>query len=226
KAQFAQLTVQREQAKAAKEEIIAQAQELADSTEWGRTAGAFRDLMARWKAAGSAGRDEDDRLWEVFHGLQDTFFQARQAAQSAQDSEFGANLSAKLALLDEAEAAILPVSDINEAKNAFRSFLESYNAIGRVPREQMRSLDARVRTLENAVRNAEEDEWRRTDPTARARAEETVSMLTAEIEKLTAKIAKAEAKGDQAAADKAKESVKTYESWLKQAQETLDEFTS
>lgn len=224
KAQFAEQSARRETAKQTKEELIAEARELASSTEWGPTAGAFRDLMTRWKAAGPAPREVDDALWAEFRAIQDDFFNARTAVLSAQDAEYSGNLTAKRALLDEAEAAILPVADVATARAAFRAFLEKFNALGRVPREQIRSLDARVKTLENAIRSAEEDEWRRTDPEAKARAEETVAMLSAEIDKLTEKIAKATARGDAKAAAKAQESIDTYATWLAQARETLADF--
>lgn len=224
KSQFAEQAAKRDVARAAKEQIIAEARELGNSTEWGPTAGAFRDLMTRWKAAGAAPRDVDDALWAEFRGIQDDFFNARASILTEQDAEFKTNLDAKLALLDEAEANLLPVSDLARAKAGFRSFLEKYNAYGRVPREQMRTLDARVKALESAVRNAEEDEWRRTDPQARARAEETVGMLSAEIDKLTEKAQKAAARGDAKAAAKAKESIETYTTWLDQARATLADF--
>lgn len=224
KAQFAEQSARREGAREAKEQIIAEARELAASTEWGATAAAFRDLMARWKAAGPAPREVDDALWAEFRAIQDDFFSARSAVLTAQDAEYGANLEAKRALLDEAEATIVPVTDLNTARAAFRSFLEKYNALGRVPRDQIRGLDNRVRALEAAVRSAEEDEWRRTDPEAKARAEETVAMLSAEIDKLTVKIEKANARGDQSAAAKAQESIDTYAAWLAQAKETLADF--
>lgn len=224
KAQFAEQSARREGAKAVKEQIIAEARELAVSTEWGPTAGAFRELMTRWKAAGPAPREVDDALWAEFRGLQDDFFNARSAALNEQDAEFKGNQTAKEALLADAEASILPIEDVEKAKTAFRTFLEQYNAIGKVPREAIRGLESRVRALESAVRKAEEDEWRRTDPEARLRAEETVSMLTAEIEKLRTKIEKATARGDQKAVKKAEDSIATYETWLAQAQETLADF--
>jgi hypothetical protein len=224
KSQFAEQAAKRDVARTAKEQIIVEARELANSTEWGPTAGAFRDLMTRWKAAGAAPRDIDDALWAEFRGIQDDFFNARSSVLSEQDAEFKTNLDAKLALLDEAEASILPVSDLNTAKAGFRTFLEKYNAYGRVPREQMRTLDARVKALETAVRSAEEDEWRRTDPQARARAEETVAMLASEIDKLTEKVAKATARGDKSAAGAATEKISTYQTWLEQAKATLADF--
>lgn len=224
KSQFAEQAAKRDVAKAAKEQIIVEAHELTNSTEWGPTAGAFRDLMTRWKAAGAAPRDIDDALWAEFRGIQDDFFNARSSVLSEQDAEFKANLEAKLALLDEAEATILPVTDLATARATFRTFLEKYNAYGRVPREQMRTLDSRVKVLETAVRSAEEDEWRRTDPQARARAEETVAMLSSEIDKLSEKAAKATARGDKAAAAKATDSIATYQTWLDQAKTTLADF--
>ena len=225
KAQFAEQAEKREGAKQAKEQIIAEARTLADSTEWGATSGAFRDLMTRWKAAGAAPRDVDDALWAEFRGLQDQFFNARQSTLSQQDAEFKTNLDAKEALLAKAEAEVVPVTDLAEARNAFRSFLDQFNALGKVPRESMRGLDSRVRALESAVRQAEEAEWKRTDPEARARAEETVAMLSSEIDKLTEKISKAEARGDRKSADKAKDSIATYQSWLDQARATLADFS-
>ena len=224
KAQFAEQSARRETARQAKEQLIAEARELANSTEWGPTAGAFRDLMTRWKAAGPAPREIDDALWAEFRAIQDDFFNARTAVLSAQDAEYTGNLTAKQALLDEAEATVVPVTDVAQSRAAFRTFLEKFNALGRVPREQIRSLDARVKALENAIRTAEEDEWRRTDPEAKARAEETVAMLSTEIDKLTEKIAKATARGDVKAAAKAQESIDTYATWLAQARETLADF--
>lgn len=224
KSQFAEQAAKRETAKAAKEEIIAEARELATSTEWGATAGAFRDLMTRWKAAGSAPREVDDALWAEFRGIQDGFFGARASVLSEQDAEFKANLDAKVALLDEAEATLLPVTDLAAARAGYSAFLEKYNAYGRVPRDSMRTVDARLKALQTAIQNAEQDEWRRTDPQARARAEETVGMLSAEIEKLTDKAAKATARGDAAAASKANDSIATYQTWLDQAKATLADF--
>lgn len=225
KAQFAEQAERRDEARRIKEQIIAEARTLADSTEWGPTSGAFRDLMARWKAAGAAPREVDDALWAEFRGLQDQFFNARQATLSEQDAEFRANLEAKEALLAQAEAEIVPVRDLAASRAAFRTFLDAYNAHGKVPRESIRGLDSRVRALETAIRNAEDAEWKRTDPEARSRAEETVAMLSNEIDKLTEKIVKAEARGDNRAADKARDSIATYQTWLDQARETLADFS-
>ncbi|MCB0911295.1 MAG: DUF349 domain-containing protein, partial [Propionibacteriaceae bacterium] len=92
-------------------------------------------------------------------------------------------------------------------------------------REQIRPLDSRLKAIQSAIQTAEQDEWRRTDPEARARAEETVRMLSDEIAKLSERAEKAAARGDKAAAAKANDSIATYQTWLDQAKETLADFS-
>ncbi|WP_399553238.1 DUF349 domain-containing protein [uncultured Propionibacterium sp.] len=225
KAQFAQQAEHREAARRTKERIIVEAERLSTSTEWGPTARAFRDLMARWKAAGPAPREVDDELWRRFRGLQDVFFDARNAVFREQDAEFAQNLAAKQALLDEAEKSILPVTDVEKARRLLRDFLEKFNACGRVPRDAVRSVDGRVRAIEQAVREAEEKEWRRTDPQARERAADTVAVFASQIEKLSAQAEAAEAGGDSKKANQLRETIATYQGWLDQAQRALDEFS-
>lgn len=215
----------RDRARVIKLGIIEEAKKIADSTDWGPTAGEFRDLMSRWKAAGSARREDEEKLWSEFRGLQDKFFDARTAAFAAQDEEYEGNQKAKEKLLDEYEAKILPVKEIKAAKAAFAEFLEKYNEIGRVPRDAMRPLDRRVNAIEQAIKQVEEAEWKRTDPEARQRAEDTVATFTEQIQKLTRQAEEAEAKGDKKAA-KLRDQIAIYSSWLEQAQKTLDEFSA
>nr|WP_233418686.1 DUF349 domain-containing protein [Propionibacterium acidifaciens] len=226
KAQFAQQAEHREAARRTKERIIAEAERLSTSTDWGPTAHAFRELMTQWKAAGPAPREVDDELWKRFRGLQDVFFDARNEVFRKQDAEFEENLAAKQALLDEAERTILPVTDVERARHQLRAFLERFNAHGKVPREAIRTVDGRVRALEQAVKQAEEAEWRRTDPQARERAADTVAMLTSQIDKLTAQAEAAEARDDTREAGQLRDSISTYRGWLDQAQKTLDEFSA
>ncbi|MBA8795142.1 hypothetical protein FHX74_002770 [Friedmanniella endophytica] len=224
KAQFAQQAEKREEARVAKEKIITEAQALAGSTDWGPTTGAFRDLMTRWKAAGPAPREVDEELWKTFRGIQDTFFAAKQAAMSEQDQEFRANQEAKEALLAEGER-LLPVTDIDAARAGYRDLLERWSQIGKVPRDAMRPLDNRLRAIENAIREAEDERWRRTNPEARARAEDTAAKLEAQIDALETRATKAAARGDAKAEREARDSAATYREWLAQAQRAADDFS-
>lgn len=149
---------------------MAEAERLSASTEWGPTAGAFRDLMTQWKAAGRASRPVDDALWARFRAAQDAFFAARDAANQATDTEYQANLVVKEALLAEAEA-LLPVRNLGAAKAALRSVQERWEAAGKVPRGDVQRVEGRLRAVEQAVREADDAQWRRTNPETRARAE-------------------------------------------------------
>jgi polyhydroxyalkanoate synthesis regulator phasin len=225
KAQFAEQSAKRDSARMAKEAIIAEAREVAATTEWGAGAGAFRDLMTRWKAAGPAPREIDDALWAEFRTIQDDFFARRTDAATATNAEFGQNLEAKLALLDAAEKDILPVRDVTTARQKYRTFLSHYNEHGRVPREQIRPLEARLRALERAISEAEEHEWRRTDPETLDRATGTVSLLSEQIAKLTSQLDAAKAVQDARKVAELNASIATYESWLEQASKTLEDFS-
>ncbi|WP_284550545.1 DUF349 domain-containing protein [Aestuariimicrobium sp. T2.26MG-19.2B] len=226
KAQFAERNAARSTAQQAKEQIIAESEELAKTEDFGVGAAGFRDLMNRWKAAGSAPRGVDDKLWARFRAIQDEFFGRRNAVLDEQNAEFTENQKAKEALLDQAEASILPVTDAEAGKAAYRDFLAKFNELGKVPRDAIRTLDDRVRKLDQAVRNAEAEQWRRTDPEARQRAQDTVDMFTAQIDKLTAQRDSAEQSGNSKAAKEADASIATYTSWREQAQKALDEFTA
>ena len=133
--------------------------------------------MTEWKEAGRAGRSDDDALWARFRGAQDAFFAARNEASSERDAGQSENLKAKQALAAEAEA-LLPVQDLGAAKAALRSIQDRWEAIGHVPRADRDKVENRLRAVEQAVRSAEESRWRRTNPEAKARAEDTVEQLT------------------------------------------------
>ncbi|MGH3361327.1 MAG: DUF349 domain-containing protein, partial [Nocardioides sp.] len=167
KAHFADQAEKRDAARVVKERLAKEAESLAGSTDWGPTAGRYRDLMKEWKAAGPAPRDVDDALWKRFRGAQDTFFGARDAHTAEQDKEFAANAEAKERLLVDAEAlppALQSSGDLEAAKKTMRDIAERWEAAGKVPRDRMKELEGRIRKVEQEIRGHEEEQWRRTDP--------------------------------------------------------------
>lgn len=215
---FAQLESRNNEAKAAKEAIVAEAEALATSTDWGPTAGAYRDLMTRWKAVGRASRQVDDALWTRFRAAQEQFFAARNAQSAQVDAEFQANLEVKLSLLAEAEA-LLPVKDLAAAKAALRSVQARWEQAGKVPRADVQRIEARMRAVENAVRDSDDAHWKRTNPETRARAEGMVAQLTAAIAGLEDDLAKATAAGDKRKTAEAQAALEARKAWLAQAEQ-------
>jgi len=224
KAHFGELNEKREGARVVKERLVKEAEELAGSTEWGPTAGKYRDLMRQWKAAGPAPRGVDDQLWKRFRGAQDQFFGARDAANAELDQEYAANAEKKEALLAEAEK-LVPVTDITAAKQAFRDIAERWDAAGKVPRDRMKELEGRIRKVEQAIRSVEDDQWRRSNPEARARAADTVAQLETSIAELEVKHEKAVAAGNDKKASEHAAALEARRSWLTEAQKALEDFS-
>lgn len=196
KSHFAQLNEKREGARAVKERLVVEAEALSTSTEWGPTAGRYRDLMRDWKAAGPAPRDVDEALWRRFRGAQDAFFGARDAANSQLDAEFAANAEVKEQILVEAEA-LVPVQDLEAAKRTFRDLAERWDAAGKVPRDRMKDLEGRMRRVEQALRGVEDEQWRRSDPEKSARANDVITKLESAIAEVEAELEQARAAGNQ-----------------------------
>lgn len=224
KAHFAEQHEKRDQARVVKERLAAEAEELATSTDWGPTAGRFRDLMRQWKAAGPAPREVDDALWRRFRGAQDTFFGARDAASAEMDREFSANAEVKEQLLVEAEA-LLPVSDVEAAKRAFRDIAERWDAAGKVPRDRMRELEGRIRRVEQEIRSVEDEQWRRSDPEKSARADDMVSKLEAAIAQVEADLEKARAAGNEKLVKELEENLASRQSFLETAKRASADFS-
>jgi hypothetical protein len=224
KSHFAEQNEKREGAKVVKQRLVKDAESLAGSREWGPTSGAYRDLMRQWKAAGPAPRDVEDDLWKRFRAAQDTFFGARDEAMAAQDSEFAANAEAKEKLLAEAEA-LVPVTDVEAAKRSIREIAERWDAIGKVPRDQIRPLEDRMRAVEQAIRGIEEEKWRRTDPEKSARADDMVSKLQDAIGKVEADLEKARFTGDANKVTELEENLASRRAFLEMAQRASADYS-
>lgn len=213
---FAEMDRQRGAAKARKEEIVAEAEQIAQSTEWGATAGRYKQLMVDWKAAGRAPKDADDTLWQRFRAAQDLFFSRRSAAFNERDSELIDNARRKEQILAEAER-IDPSGDLEAARAQLHRLQERWEAVGHVPRERMRELEGRLRVVEERVRGAADAQWRRSDPEALAR----VSQFRERVEQFEAQAAKARAAGDERRAKRADEQAAQWREWLAAAEQAV-----
>lgn len=217
-AHFAELDRERASAKTHKEELVARAEAMQDSTDWGATATAFRDLLAEWKAAGRAPREADDQLWKRFKGAQDVFFAARNSANAEREAEFEENAHAKDALLVTA-ASIDPAADIDTARAQLRELQDKWEAIGKVPRERMHDFESRLRAVEKRVRDAADSEWRRTDPEALARA----AQFRERVVQFEEHAAKASASGRTKEAEKALAQAAQWREWAEAAEGAVGE---
>ncbi len=224
KAYFAEVSGEREAARARKEQLVADAESLASSTDWAVTAAAFRELMQTWKTAGRAGRAEEDELWGRFKAAQDTFFVARSQVYSAKDVALREHAEARARLLEEA-GKLVPVTDARAARAALRGIQERWEQVGPVPKEAHDRLEQGLRRIEDAVRKAEDTQWRRSNPEALARAQGTVAQIRTTIAGLEDRLAKARDRGDDKTITAAEEAISARRSWLAEAERTLAELS-
>ena len=212
---FSELDARQAKVKEAKEALIRRAQELSASTDWAGTSAKYRALMEEWKRAGRASRKEDDALWARFRAAQQVFYDARRAKDAATDAEYAENLKVKEALVAKAEA-LLPVKNVKAAKKALRPIQDAWEEAGRVPRSALRRIEGRMRAVEDAIREAENAEWRRTDPETKARAEGLAGQLESSNAALEKDLAAATAAGNAKKIAEAEAALTARRAWLEQ----------
>ena len=215
-AHFAELDRQRLGARHRQEELVVEAEKLADSTDWGTTANRFRSLMVEWKAAGRAPKDADDALWQRFRTAQERFFSRRSAAFSGRDSELEQNVTRKEELVAAAER-IDPTGDVDAARSQLRGIQERWESVGKVPRERVKELEGRLRAVEERVRSAANAQWRHADPESEAR----VAQFRERVEQYEAQAAKARAAGDDRRATTAQAQADQWREWLAAAERAV-----
>jgi hypothetical protein len=224
KAYFSNLESEREQVRLRKERLVEEAEALCDSTDWGPTASAYRELMRAWKEAGRASREAEADLWKRFRDAQDKFFAARTEVFAAKETELRQHAHVKEELLAEAQA-LLPVTDLKGTRAALRSIQERWEMAGPVPRESREQLEGGLRKVEDAVRRAEDAQWKRSNPEAVKRAQDAVNQIRTAITSLEEQLARASERGDNAGVRKAEEALAARRSWLVEAERTLAEFS-
>ncbi len=222
---FSNLTKQQGEVKSLKEKIVSEAESLADSTDWVNTARRYKALMDSWKAAGRGKKNDDDKLWGRFKTAQDKFFAAKNADLEKRSLSFGENLLKREEIVKDIEA-LLPISNLDDVRRKFRDLKSKYMKAGQVERGKRNALDRRVEDVELTIKEAEQEQWRKSDPGAKARASEVVAQLVAAVADYENKAAKAEAAGDLKKASELREAAAARAIWLAEAEKGLSEFNS
>ncbi|UDM09529.1 DUF349 domain-containing protein [Clavibacter michiganensis subsp. michiganensis] len=211
KAFFAELDNAHKDARSKKQAIVEQARALEPQGVGGIPA--YRRLLDEWKLAGRAGKRYDDALWAQFKAAGDVLYGAKAEVDAADDEEQQANLQAKLALLDEAEP-ILQITERTAARDKLTAVQLRWDAIGRVPRDSVKTVEDRLRKVETHVRTLDEEFWRKNNPETKARSEGLASQLGAAIDKLQRELDAAKADGDARRIKDAEEALAARRVWL------------
>lgn len=222
---FSALSAQQNLVKDSKEKIVSEAESLADSTDWVATARRYKALMDQWKASGREKKSNDAKAWARFKAAQDTFFSAKNADLEKRGETMAANLEKREAIVLEMEA-LLPITNLEDVRRKHRALRQKLSRVGMVDRKKRSVLDKRVDSVEMTIKEAEQERWRRSDPTAIARANDVVTQLTNAVADYEAKAARAQAAGDSKKAADLLEAATARRMWLSEAQKGLADFKS
>ena len=114
--------------------IVEEAERLSTSSDWVKAANGFRELLERWRAVGSAGREIDDALWTRFSTARDAFFERRNA-HHAERSRLSAEAAAKKKELIAECEGLLELGDPRKIGDGLDRMMAEWKAAGRAGSE-------------------------------------------------------------------------------------------
>lgn len=117
-----------------KEELIEQARKVALSEEWNQATEEMNALMQQWKAAGSAGKETDDALWEQFNAARQQFFDRKHEHWEQLQGKFENARQVKENLIEQA-AALEDSQEWQKTSEKFRKLMDEWKAVGSAGRE-------------------------------------------------------------------------------------------
>ena len=137
---------------AAKNSLIAQAEELKDSTDWAATTQKLVELQKQWKQTGPVAHKVSDAVWKRFNDACNAFFNRKAEQNAGQRKEEEANLARKNEILAQLEKlAAEPAADQLQAVRALQA---EWQEVGHVPFRKKEKMYLRYRELCDTIYNA------------------------------------------------------------------------
>jgi hypothetical protein len=136
-----------EEARAAKERIVAEAEEIAASMNWRVGAERLRVLVTEWKNTARIDRKTDDELWHRLSRARSSFSKRRKAHFATLEVEREDARTRKEKIVGEAESLADSTDWANTAAR-FRSLMSEWKAAGRAGRDVEDALWSRFRAAQ------------------------------------------------------------------------------
>ncbi len=140
----AQKAKQSDEARHAKEALVVEAEELAQSDQWRSAGERLRALVDTWKGLPRLDRKSDDELWHRFSHARSAFSKRRKAHFASLDAQREEARKAKEKLVGEAEA-LSSSTDWGPTAARYRELMTDWKAAGRAQREHEDDLWNRFR---------------------------------------------------------------------------------
>ncbi|MGV9884936.1 DUF349 domain-containing protein [Streptomyces sp. NPDC003379] len=135
---------QSDEARNAKEALVVEAEELAQSEQWRAAGERLRALVDTWKGLPRLDRKSDDELWHRFSHARSAFSKRRKAHFASLDAQREEARKAKEKLVGEAEA-LSSSTDWGPTAARYRELMTDWKAAGRAQREHEDDLWNRFR---------------------------------------------------------------------------------
>ena len=143
---------------------------------WRSKTDEIQEIKVEWEAAGLVPRAQADALNKQYWAAYKSFFNRKNDFFKAMDSEKNANVKAKTALIEQAEAA-LENPDQDAARTTVIRIQKEWKEIGRVPEKLADKLWHRFRAACDAVFDRPKHEARQREEKATASSAEQIAHL-------------------------------------------------
>ena len=126
--------------KALKEDLIAKAKEVAGIENIKEAGNRSNELMEEWKKVGSAGRRDDDDLWQQFLAERKAFFERRDAYYDQMKETYAKRVEAKKEIIQEAKLYLARSEFTDDEVNSIKELRTKWKEVGNAGREHENEL--------------------------------------------------------------------------------------
>ena len=141
---FAKRREERQAASSRREAIVVEAESLATSSDWTRTAARIQELQKEWQSLGRPAGDKDRELFQRFRTASNTFFARRREDLTDRKKVWAENLAAKEALCARAEE-LATSTEWDQAAAEMKKLQAQWKTIGPVRKNKSDAVWTRFR---------------------------------------------------------------------------------
>ncbi len=124
---------------AKKQELVKEAQALAEAEDLAHAARSINKLHKRWKDVGALPKEQSEELWTQFKAATDAFNERKAENIDLLRDQENDNYETKVKLCEEAES-IKDTDNWKEGTNRMQELMDQWKAVGPVPRRKTRKI--------------------------------------------------------------------------------------
>ncbi|MBO4919700.1 MAG: DUF349 domain-containing protein [Erysipelotrichaceae bacterium] len=132
-----------------KEELIEKAKEVANIENIKEASNRANELMEEWKKTGTAGRKDDDNLWQQFLAERKAFFARRDEYYDNLKETFAQRTEAKKELINEAKLYLARGEFTDEEVDAIKELRNKWKEVGNAGKDHENDLWNEFNTIIN-----------------------------------------------------------------------------